>query len=169
MFGFGSSLNKEALAAKEQAEKEARERSMAHCREQLERMRDVDPSEAERMHKLLKDYCGGDKRLTMDFKRKVLERAREYECNSNMRAADKILHNALRMAAGEMMTERSRLLSEGRKYFSKACGLGADSDFRHAGMRLIDTIMMTGGVQHKGPTRAKPLDTAPKTPNRAKA
>lgn len=165
MFGFSTS---KASNDKQEAERLAIERSMRFCKEQLFKMHDCQPDEAERLNKLLKDHCGTDKKLPFDFKRKVLERARQYECFANMRATDCALHAALRLAAGEHMVERAQKLGEGRRLFSKACGLGADEDFRMAAQRLMDTIMMTGGVQHKGPTRAKPAGLVPPTPNRAK-
>lgn len=164
MFGYGS----QTLQQKQEAAREAQERSMQFCRDDLRRMHDATPDEAERLGKELKDYCGNDRALPFDFKRKVLERARQYECNANMRAADSALHNALRLAADEQLVERARKLGEGRRYFSKACTLGADQDFRQAVQRLIENVMMTGGVQKKGPTRAKPGDIAPRAPNRAK-
>ncbi|HTH17833.1 MAG TPA: hypothetical protein VL974_14335 [Magnetospirillum sp.] len=169
MFGFGSQSQSQALTQKQEAEKLALERTMKFCREELHKMHEATPDEAEHLSKELKDLCGQDKTLPFDFKRKVLERAREYERNANMRAADVALHTALRLAADEQMVERARKLGEGRRFFSKACALGADEDFRKAAQRLIENVMMTGGVQKKGPTRAKPADIAPRAPNRAKA
>jgi hypothetical protein len=165
MFGLGH----DSHAQKLEAEKAAVERSKQHCRDELKKMHAATPEEAERIAKSLKDHCGYDKTLPFDFKRKALELARDYERNANMRAADTALHAALRLAADEHMVERAKKLGEGRRYFSKACSLGADEDFRKAAQRLIENIMMTGGVQKKGPTRAKPADIAPRAPNRAKA
>jgi len=164
MFGLGQ----DALAQKQAAEQAAIERSKQFCRDSLKQMHWADPGEAERLSKGLKDHCGQDKTLPFDFKRKALELARTYECNANMRAADSALHQALRFAADEHMVERAQKLGEGRRYFSKACSLGAGDDFRKAVQRLIENVMMTGGVQKKGPTRAKPGDLAPRAPNRAK-
>ncbi len=165
MFGYGNN----SLAQKQEAERLAVERAMQDCKSELHKMHDAEPEEAERLGKMLKERCAQDKRLPFDFKRKVLERARVYECNANMRAADKAFHIALRLAAEEQMVQRAQKLGEGRRYFSKACALGADADFRAAAQRLMENIMLTGGVQHKGPTRAKPADIAPRAPNRAKA
>jgi hypothetical protein len=162
---FGKSSGSEAKA---EADRIAIERMKAMVREVLQKMRDASPGEAERLHQKIKDYCT-DKSLPLDFKRKAMEYARSYECNANMRQTDKFLREAMRMAAAEQMKERGQKLSEARKLFGKACSLGADGDFRKAAQRLMDTIMMTGGVARPGPSRAKPLDIAPKTPNRAKA
>lgn len=164
MFGLGQDARQQKL----EAERAAIERSKQYCRDELHKMHNATPEEAERLAKALKDHCGHDKALPFDFKRKALELARDYERNANMRAADSALHQALRLAADEHMVERAQKLGEGRRYFSKACSLGADEDFRKAAQRLIENVMMTGGVQKKGPTRAKPADIAPRTPNRAK-
>lgn len=165
MFGFGTTPSN---SDKQEALRLAIERSIQHCKDELHKMHDCQPDEAERLNKVLKDYCGSDKQLPFDFKRKVLERARQYECFANMRATDRALHAALRLAADEDMVHRAQKLGEGRRLFSKACTLGADDDFRKAAQRLMETIMMTGGIQHKGPTRAKPAVLAPRPPNRAK-
>ena len=153
--------------AQQEADRLAAERVMGIIRDFLEKMRDASTSDAERFNQLIKGQCT-DKRLSVEFKRKAMEQARAYECNANMRATDKALHQAMRLATAEQMKERGAKLTEARKTFGKACSLGADDDFRKAAQRLMETIMMSGGVVHPGPTRAKPLDTAPKAPNRAK-
>ncbi len=168
MLFFGKSS---ASSAKSEAQIEAErlqlERLKGMVREVLHKMRDAAPPDAERYHQQVKDLCT-DKTLPLEFKRKALDYARSYECNANMRGTDQLLHEAIRMAAAEHMKERTQKLGEARKLYGKACTLGADMDFRKAAQRLMDTIMLTGGVVRQGPTRAKPLDIAPKTPNRAK-
>ncbi|EKV31382.1 hypothetical protein C882_3755 [Caenispirillum salinarum AK4] len=165
MFGFG----KRGPASDADARKQAIERAKEACLKELRDMHEATPDAAERLHKRLKDRCGSDKSLPFDFKRALLEKARTYECNANMRETDRLLHEANRLAAEEHMTERAKKLGAARRHFSKACTLGADEDFRKAAQRAMETIMLTGGVHHKGPTKAKPADFAPKTPNRAKA
>lgn len=153
--------------AQQEADRKAAERIMGQVRELLRNMRTASPSEAERYHQQIKNHCT-DKRLSIEFKRKAMDVARAHECNANMRATDKVLREAVRLAAAEHMKERSEKLTEARLLFAKACSLGAGDDFRKAAQRLMETIMMTGGVVRPGPSRAKPLDTAPKAPNRAK-
>jgi hypothetical protein len=138
-------------------------------RDVVHNMVDASPEEAERLSTRLKEFCGGDKVLPFDFKQKAYLKARELECHANMRMADKALRDAARMAAAENMKERGVKLGDARRYFAKACGLGADQGWRKAFQRSSETVMLTGGVQPKGPTRAKPRDIAPPTPNRAKA
>jgi hypothetical protein len=165
---FGKSSSKDAASeAKAEAERLMIERMKTMIRELLQKMRNASPSDAERYHQQIKDHCT-NKSLSLDFKRKALDYARAYECNANMRETDRLLHEAMRMAAAEQMKMRSEKMGEARKLYGKACSLGADMDFRKAAQRLMDTIMMTGGVVRPGPSRAKPLDIAPKTPNRSK-
>lgn len=155
-------------SAREEARKQAIERAKQACLKELHEMQDTRPEAAERLHKHLKDRCGADKSLPFDFKRALLEKAREHERHANMRACDRLLHEAARLAAEEHMTERAQRLGAARRYFTKACTLGADDDFRKAAERLMETVMLTGGIHQKGPTRAKPRSFAPATPNRAK-
>ncbi len=158
----------DALKAKKEAERQAIEQIMTTIRERLNGMRGVSPAAAEAAHQWIKEQCT-DTRLAGDFKREVMERARAFECDANMRATDAALADAARLAAGERMTERAAKLSEARTLYGKACTLGANDQFRRATGRLIETIMMTGGVRKSGPTRAKPVETAPPNPRSAKA
>ena len=143
------------------------ERLMAQIVEALRRMPDTSSAGAYRLHRQIKRLCIGDA-LPVEFKRQSLEWARVHERNANMRETDKALRAALRIIALEQMRERSHAMSLAYRFYAKACRLGADEAFKRAVQRRIDIIMLTGGIVQQGPTRAKPLDTAPKTPNRAK-
>jgi hypothetical protein len=163
-----SSSPADAARAKQDADREALQRLMAMITDEAGQMRTASPADAERMHARLKERCT-DKRLPGDFKKRILDQARAFERDANMRAADRELALAVALAASENMPLRALKLNEGRKFFAKACSLGADEEFRRATQRLIDTIMMTGGVYKPGAhTKAKPLDTAPKNPRNAK-
>lgn len=155
-------------AKKQEAEKRLLAAAMAECDKMLEGMRMASPAEAERIRTRLDDRMKGNAKLPMDFKRKTLEAARGFECMANMRATDAALHQALHMARGDELIERNRLVSEARAFCGKATSLGADQHFRSTVNHKIEIIMMTGQVEHKGPTLAKPLDTAPKNPHHAK-
>jgi hypothetical protein len=153
---------------KQEAERQAMERAKEACREILDNMKNAAPEEAEKLHQRLKDSWGKDKYLPYEYKKQMFERARTLECNANMRAADSCLHRALKLAADENMMERTKKLADGRRYTAKAQMLGAGKEWRLAADRLIENIMLTGGVHKPGPSRAKPLDTAPKNPHSAK-
>ena len=159
----------DAAKAKQEAERQAVENLKAAISNEVAAMKTAGPGEAERMHARMKDRCN-DKRLPGDFKKRILDQARAFERDANMRATDQMLAVAVAMAASENMPLRAAKLNEGRKLFSKAVSLGADEEFKKATQRLIDTIMFTGGVYKPGAaTKAKPLDTAPKNPHKAKA
>lgn len=157
-----------SLEERQEAERKAIEAAAAQCRKMLEAMRDGGPETCERIGKQLKDFIVQDKHLPVDFKGQVRERMRAYECQANMRACDAALHKAMRYAAEDLGKERMAALNDARRFLGKARSMGAEADFVRAAEREIETILLTGGVHHKGPTRAKPLDTAPKPPNRAK-
>jgi hypothetical protein len=154
---------------KKEADRQALEKKMGEIRGRVDGMSGGKPAECEQAHKWVKEQCA-DPKLSPEFKRQMLDRARAGECDANMRATDAALAEAQRLAVEERKAERAAKLSEARAFHSKACQLGANDHFRRATGRLIETIMMTGGVYKPGAaTKAKPLDTAPKPPNLAKA
>jgi hypothetical protein len=151
-----------ADAAKREAEQRLIETIKLECSKLLEKMRLAQPTEAERLKTRLDEVIKHCPKLPMDFKKKILADARTLECTSNTRAADVALHAAMSKAKQDDMIERNKLVGQARGYCNKAMSLGADSSFRATLNRKIEIIMMTGNVEQKGPTIAKPLDTAPK-------
>lgn len=159
MFGFGNQ--------DKAVDQETIDRLVNGCREVLGKLRAAPPPEAARIAEHLKERLK-DNRIPFEFRRKAAELARRYERESNMRAVDSALHWASTFARAEKMAERSKSLAEARQFLARAMMLGADPSFRRASEREIEAIMLSGGVVRSGPTRAKPLDTAPKNPHRAK-
>jgi|HubBroStandDraft_6_1064221.scaffolds.fasta_scaffold986499_1 hypothetical protein len=155
-------------ANKQEAEKKLLAACMAECSKLLATMRTQKPVDAERSKAKLDEIVKRTPKLPLEFKKKLLTDARSFECIANTRAADAALQLALEKARKDDQTERNRLVSEARNFCNKAISLGAASSFRATANRKIEIIMMTGGVENKGPTIAKPLDTAPK-PTSAKA
>ena len=160
MFGFGNKEDKEREAAIE------REKQVV--REFVQKIAGATPEDSERRHQQLKDWCNADKLLPFEFKRKALLRARVLECSVNMRKCDALLHDTSTVAIGGEIAEKNRLMSEARRYYGRACKLGAEEEWRKAYQRTEETLRLTGGINRDAPTRAKPADTAPPTPNRAK-
>jgi hypothetical protein len=156
-----------AELAKREAEQRLIETIKLECSKLVETMRLAQPTEAERIKTRLDEVIKRSTKLPMDFKKKILTDARSFECISNTRAADVALHAAMSKAKQDDMIERNRLVGQARGYANKAVSLGADPSFRATCNRKIEIIMMTGNVEQKGPTIAKPLDTAPR-PNTAK-
>ncbi len=159
MFGFGKSGGA--------VDKEVIDRLVTECRRELAKMSGMTPEEAARQGERLKDMLK-DNRLPFDFRRDAAEQARRLECQANMRATDQALHWAAVAARAEKMGERAKYLGEARKYLSKAATLGCGKSFQRASQREMEAIMLSGGVVRPGPSRAKPLSTAPKNPNSAK-
>ncbi len=154
--------------AVETAKNEAEERLIAaiklESRKLIESMRLAQPSEAERLRTRLDEVIKHCTKLPADFKRDILAEARNLECTSNTRAADVALQAAMRKAKEDDAAERNRLVGQARTYANKAISLGADPAFRATVNRKTEIIMMTGNVEQKGPTAAKPLDPLPRPP-----
>jgi ribosomal protein L16 Arg81 hydroxylase len=168
MFSRSSSSSASDLAKKRELEQKQLEQSMAECTKIVDSMRDLQPAAAERVRQRLDAYLKDHPKIPLDFKRKVTAQARTHECAANMRAADAALKKALGDARNDAIKERSRLIGEARNFSNKAASLGADEEFKAAVKRKIEIIMLTGGVEHEGPTIAKPLDKAPANPHHAK-
>lgn len=160
MFGFGKS-------GKTAPDQQVVDRLVKDVRQELDKMRSTTPEEAERIHQRLKERLKDD-RLPLDFRRQAGSLARKLECNANTRAVARALNWAATFARAEKMADRSKSVQEARRYLSKAIQLGAGNDFRRASEREIEAIMLSGGVVKKGPSRAKPIDSAPKNPRSAK-
>jgi hypothetical protein len=156
------------VANKQEAEKKLLAACMMECNKLLATMRTQKPAEAERSKAKLDEIVKRTPKLPLDFKKKLLTDARSFECIANTRATDTALQLALERARKDDLTERNRLVGEARNFCTKAISLGAASSFKATANRKIEIIMMTGGVENKGPTIAKPADTAPK-PTSAKA
>jgi hypothetical protein len=148
-------------ARKQEAEKKLLDAFMAQCGKVLESMRDVPPAEAERIRQRLDDAIKSCPGLPSAFKQQTMAVARAYECSANMRATDAALQQAMHFARGDDKAARNELIAEARKLSAKAVMLGANQDFQHAVRRKLENIMLTGGVEHHGPTAAKPLAGTP--------
>jgi hypothetical protein len=147
---------------KQEADKKILAACMAECTKLLETMRTQKPADAERSKARLDEVIKRVPTLPVEFKKKAMADARGFECIANTRAADAALQLALEKARKDDIEARNRLVGEARNFCNKAISLGAIASFRAIANRKIEIIMMTGGVEHKGPTVAKPADTAPK-------
>jgi hypothetical protein len=163
MFGFSKKTSD-----KEQEKQAEIDKAKLSLRKFVHELAELTPEQFERKIKQLKDWCNSDKLVPFDFKQKALKRANDMERTANMLYCDLRLHEAGDAAADEDHKEKGAKLNDARRYFGRACSLGADADWRKAFKRAEEIILMTGGKQ-TGPTRAKPADIAPPTPNRAKA
>jgi hypothetical protein len=163
MFGIGKKSSEPDPKKQEELE---RQKEVA--RKMLQDMHDVGPEEAQRLAERIKALLQSDKILPMAIRQKVSLRMRQLECEANMRAADKLLRQAMDLMNASELRERGQKLADARRYFAKVCSLGGDAEWKKAFQRVCENLMMSGGVRFDAPSRAKPLDTAPKAPNRAK-
>ena len=161
MFGTGKS------SGSEQKEQEIDRQKLA-ARQLLQSMHDTDPVTAGQIVERIKIFLQNDKLLDFQIRQKIAKRMRELECEANMRAADRLLHEAAALMDIAELRQRGQKLAESRRHFAKVCQLGGDEKWRTAYHRLCETIMMSGGVAFDHPSRAKPADLAPKPPNLAK-
>jgi hypothetical protein len=134
----------------------------------IERIKKADPEDAARISEQAKEFCMQQQLIPFDFKKEALATLRRLECESNMRFADKFIRQAAGMVNKEQMRDKGKLIAESRRYFTKSCSLGVEPGWKRAYQRMAETLMMSGGVKLDGVSRAKPKDTAPRAPNRAK-
>ena len=151
MFGMGK---KDDPAQK--AKEAAIEQGKQTVREFVHKIARAEPEAAEKMNQQLRDWCGSNKDLPFEFKRKAMLRAKVLECSTNMRACDALLHEAVALANDGLPKEKIAKLAEARKYYGRACKLGAEDDWRRAFKRTEETIQLTGSVDRDRPSRAKP-------------
>ena len=161
-------LSPSEAAIKQEIEKKLIDSFIAQCAKMLGEMREVSPERAERIRERLNDALEDCPRLPAEFKRRTQAAAKSYECAANMRATDLLLQEALHKAKEDDKLERNRLIGEARLVCRKAVSLGASEEFQHAVRRKIENIMMTGGIEHKGPTAAKPASFGVAPPHHAR-
>jgi hypothetical protein len=162
-----------ALKVEQDQEDKEREAAVA-CAMQLvldfvDSMAGASPESAERKARQLRSLHELDQLLPEDFKRKVMQRARDEECIANMRKCDQLLRETVALSVADRMAERSGKLMEARRYFVRASQLGAGPEWCKAFQRAEEAIRLTGGMHHSEPSRAKPQDNPTlRAPNRAK-
>ncbi len=85
-----------------------------------------------------------------------------------MKATAIAAKGALDAAKSDDPELRGKKIKEAREKLAGAMKYKAPAEFKGQCERLLEVAMFSGGVKAKGPTKAKPLDTAPKLENRAK-
>ena len=85
-----------------------------------------------------------------------------------MKATAVAAKGALDAAKSDDAELRGKKIKEAREKLAGAMKYKAPAEFKGQCERLLEVAMFSGGVKAKGPTKAKPLDTAPKPENRAK-
>ena len=85
-----------------------------------------------------------------------------------MKATAVAAKGALDAAKSDDGELRGKKIKEAGEKLAGAMKYKAPAEFKGQCERLLEVAMFSGGVKAKGPTKAKPLDTAPKPENRAK-
>lgn len=166
MFGFvkEKSPEEEAEQRRVDAMKHAIEGSLLQMRKQAEAgLTDRCEAGAKRLNETLKNP-----KLPRDYAKQAREGVDRLLLHAFMKATALASKAAIDAGKDDNVEMRSAKIKEAREKLSGAMKYKAPEDFRHQCERMLDVALMSGGVRAKGPTKAKPLDTAPKVPNRAK-
>ncbi|GEM_PF-3236797 len=166
---MGLFMSAEERERKKELEQKQVEQFKARVKQELTKMKEVKPDEAERIHERVKELLKEPK-LPKDFRKKARELGKKLECEANMRQTDAEIQLALNHAKMDRKKERSQCITEAKKYMRKAVSLGAPDGYRNHASALIENVMLTGNVSNHGkPTRAKPKDKNEPLENRAKS
>lgn len=150
---------------------EALERLKQRCTSALERVRaeaaagqaDQVETSVKALHETMRDP-----HLPRDFVQQIGAELKGLDLMVHMKATDMALRRAVAHAQADRKNERNQEIAAARSLLSRSMALGANEDFKHAAEMTIESAMLTGGVKHAGPTRAKPADEAPPTRSLAK-
>lgn len=165
---FGS---KNSKAADEEAKARKIDASKKSFREAIANTRPVavagDFKRCEAVTKRLGESLG-KAGLPNDFVKEIRQMADDLMRDAFMKAADIAAHAAMQAAMNDNKELRDKKVKEARDALGGAVRMKAPTDFKMNCERALDAALLSGGVQQVGPTKAKPLDTAPKPENRAK-
>lgn len=118
---------------------------------------------AKRLLELLKNP-----KLPTDYARQARGRLDSLLLQGFMKATAEAAKGALDAAKADDVELRSKKVKEARDKLARAMKHKAPAEFKSRCERLLEVAMLSGGIKQKGPTKAKPLDTAPKVEKRAK-
>lgn len=138
-------------------------------KDKLVQMKDEKPDAAKRSHEQLQEMFK-DKGLPREFRDEAKKLGKKLECDSNTRATDDALKMAVAHAKNDRFKDKAEFIKRAQGFRSRATALGASAEFQTAVDIQIEQIRDMGRVSSHGkPTRAKPQESAPVAPNRAKA
>jgi hypothetical protein len=166
MFGRSDKNNDkaEAEARRVEAMKTSIEGALAHLKAHAEAGNtDRCEAAAKRLAESLKNP-----KLPTDYSRQARGVLDSLLLHGFMKATALAAKGALDAAKSDDVELRSKKIKEAREKLAGAMKYKAPAEFKAQCERLIEVAMLSGGVKAKGPTKAKPLDTAPKVENRAK-
>lgn len=166
MFGRSDKKDEkaEAEARRIEAMKASIEAALAHMKAHAEAGNtDRCEAAAKRLVESLKNP-----KLPTDYSRQARGVLDSLLLHGFMKATALAAKGALDAAKLDDVEGRSKKIKEAREKLSGAMKYKAPAEFKAQCERLLEVAMLSGGIKQKGPTKAKPLDTAPKVENRAK-
>lgn len=171
MFGKGKSDQADKQREAEEAERRKLEAMMVSIDAGFEHMRqhaeagntDRTEAAAKRLVETLKNPklpgpYSKDRRAAVDA----------FLLHAYMKATAVACKGAIDAGKADNAERRGEMTKKAREFLSGAVKYKAPGDFKIQCERLLEVALLSGGVKATGPTKAKPLDTAPKTKDRAK-
>ncbi|MEO9904484.1 hypothetical protein [Nisaea sp.] len=167
MFGFGKDKSAEEEAKQRQIEalKASIEAALMQMKKQAQAaLTDRCEASAKRLTEMLKNP-----KLPKEFVKQIRDGSDALLLHAYMKATALASKAAIDAAMADDLETRSAKIKEAREKLSGAIKYKAPKDFKLQCERMLEVALFSGGVKAKGPTKAKPRDTAPKVENRAKS
>ncbi|UUX51324.1 hypothetical protein NUH88_06415 [Nisaea acidiphila] len=166
MFGFGKekTAEEEAEQRRIEAMKVSIESALLQMKKQAEAgLTDRCEAGAKRLNEALKNP-----KLPKEYAKQARDGVDRLLLHAFMKATALASKEAIDAGKSDDLEKRTAKIKEAREKLSGAMKYKAPQDFKQQCERMLEVAMMSGGVKAKGPTKAKPLDTAPKVENKAK-
>lgn len=106
-------------------------------------------------------------KLPRDFTQVQTARLKKFELETYVKATDMAIRRAMQAALSDDRETKNKMISEAKAMMQKAVSLKAPPEFKAGCLRQIEAVTLSGGMKHDKPTKAKPLDTTEKVPDRA--
>lgn len=106
-------------------------------------------------------------KLPRDFMQTQTARLRKLELDTYVKATDLAIRRAMQAALSDDRETKNKMIGEAKTMMQKAVSLKALPEFKAGCLRQIEAVTLSGGMKHDKPTKAKPLDTTEKAPDRA--
>jgi hypothetical protein len=106
-------------------------------------------------------------KLPRDFMQVQTARLRKLELDTYVKATDLAIGRAMHAAHADDRETRNTAIGEAKAMMQKAVSLKAPPEFKAGCLRRLEAVTLSGGIKQDKPTKAKPLDTTEKVPDRA--
>ena len=166
MFGFGKEKTpkEEAEDRRVEAMKKSIETALVQMKGHADTgLTDRCEAAAKRLNEVLKSP-----HFERDYAKRVREGIDRLMLQAYMKATAIAAKQAIDAGRSDDAEKRAAKIKEAREKLSGAIKYKAPQQFRQQCERMLEVAMFSGGVKAKGPTKAKPIDNAPKVENRAK-